>query len=404
MAPPIAVDSSQLTAAATLYETANSSASHSMKTLTGVLDAHWGCAGSDSAGASWAASYDPAAFQAIAAGNNLVNSFAKIHDLLGATATNHVNTEKANKQPPEPPGPDAPQLPPSTADTFKGAFGGDTDPPFGWSMVSSWLQGHTWPNGNPDKLRALASGWRAAATGLREASAATGTAWANLEDIASGEMPQALAQMDLVFTEVEAVADQYETLASACTDWAQQIEDAHRKILHILAGALGAGLIIGGVAGFFTAGAGTVAAAGAAGSAAGASIVTVLVAFDAAAAVAVGTTVAAGVAAAGVATDLQPLLAANPTQFNADSGGLNGDHKYVPPPKDLAGFPGARSVPKVGPRFRTRWKDGKGNLYEWDYQHGRVEKYTKNNKHLGEFDPVTGEQTKPPKAGRIPGR
>ncbi|WFR74801.1 hypothetical protein P9209_11265 [Prescottella defluvii] len=96
--------------------------------------------------------------------------------------------------------------------------------------------------------------------------------------------------MDLVFTDTEQVATRYESLAASCRDWADTIEDAHHKILAILAGALGAGLIIGGIAGFFTAGTGAAAAAGAAGSAAGASIVTVLVAFDTAAAVAVGAT------------------------------------------------------------------------------------------------------------------
>jgi hypothetical protein len=37
---------------------------------------------------------------------------------------------------------------------------------------------------------------------------------------------------------------------------------------------------------------------------------------------------------------------------------------------------------------------------EWDYQHGKVEKYNKKGKHQGEYDPNTGEQTKPPEPGR----
>lgn len=37
-----------------------------------------------------------------------------------------------------------------------------------------------------------------------------------------------------------------------------------------------------------------------------------------------------------------------------------------------------------------------GKIYEWDSQHGTVEVYDKTGrKHLGEFDSVTGEQTKP---------
>ena len=31
--------------------------------------------------------------------------------------------------------------------------------------------------------------------------------------------------------------------------------------------------------------------------------------------------------------------------------------------------------------------------YEWDSQHGTVEKYDKKGRHLGEFDPDTGKPT-----------
>ncbi|WP_083853525.1 colicin E3/pyocin S6 family cytotoxin [Synechococcus sp. PCC 6312] len=70
------------------------------------------------------------------------------------------------------------------------------------------------------------------------------------------------------------------------------------------------------------------------------------------------------------------------------------------PPKNLPAFPDTQRVkPKTsvqgGGHLRKRWKDDKGNIYEWDYQHGTVEKYDKKGKHQGEFDPITGEQTKP---------
>ncbi len=78
---------------------------------------------------------------------------------------------------------------------------------------------------------------------------------------------------------------------------------------------------------------------------------------------------------------------------------------HVPAPPNLPAFPDASPAkPKTpvqgGGGFRKRWKDSDGNIYEWDYQHGRVEKYNKNGKHIGEFNPVTGEQTKPAKKGR----
>ena len=71
---------------------------------------------------------------------------------------------------------------------------------------------------------------------------------------------------------------------------------------------------------------------------------------------------------------------------------------YIPPPRNLPAFPGAkRARPKAG---RARWVDDDGYIYEWDSQHGRVEKYDRRGNHLGEFDPNTGIQTKPPKKGR----
>ncbi|WP_434700139.1 colicin E3/pyocin S6 family cytotoxin [Pseudomonas sp. D1-1] len=77
-----------------------------------------------------------------------------------------------------------------------------------------------------------------------------------------------------------------------------------------------------------------------------------------------------------------------------------GDHKYYPSPLSLPAFADAKSAPlktsvRGGGKKRRRWKDRAGKIYEWDSQHGALEVYTKQGKHLGEFDFVTGEQTKP---------
>ncbi|WP_411389167.1 colicin E3/pyocin S6 family cytotoxin [Pseudomonas sp. MPB23] len=82
-----------------------------------------------------------------------------------------------------------------------------------------------------------------------------------------------------------------------------------------------------------------------------------------------------------------------------------GDHSYHPPPKRLTAFPDAvkaeaKTRVQGGGAIRKRWKDRKGRIYEWDSQHGAVEIYDKQGKHLGEFDAETGEQTKPAKPGR----
>lgn len=83
---------------------------------------------------------------------------------------------------------------------------------------------------------------------------------------------------------------------------------------------------------------------------------------------------------------------------------LNADHKYHVAPKGnppLPAFPDAKTAKKRTPvkgggSLRSRWKDPKGRIYEWDSQHGTVEIYDRSGRnHLGEFDPITGEQTKP---------
>ncbi|QFH51549.1 colicin E3/pyocin S6 family cytotoxin [Leclercia adecarboxylata] len=83
---------------------------------------------------------------------------------------------------------------------------------------------------------------------------------------------------------------------------------------------------------------------------------------------------------------------------------FNADHKYYTPPKGnpaLPAFPDAKKAQaktpvKGGGKLRNRWKDSSGRIYEWDSQHGTVEMYDRSGRnHLGEFNYVTGEQTKP---------
>ncbi|MGG7672413.1 colicin E3/pyocin S6 family cytotoxin [Pseudomonas sp. WC2] len=73
---------------------------------------------------------------------------------------------------------------------------------------------------------------------------------------------------------------------------------------------------------------------------------------------------------------------------------------YHQKPENLPAYPDARwATPKTpikgGGGLRPRWKDRDGVIYEWDFRHGAIEKYTKRGKHFGEFNHVTGEQTKP---------
>lgn len=74
-------------------------------------------------------------------------------------------------------------------------------------------------------------------------------------------------------------------------------------------------------------------------------------------------------------------------------------HGYHPAPNALPAYPNAKVAKRKtsvrgGGAKRKRWTIDSGKILEWDLQHGAVEMYDKRGRHLGEFDPNTGEQTK----------
>ncbi|WP_130910801.1 S-type pyocin domain-containing protein [Pseudomonas sp. Sample_9] len=97
--------------------------------------------------------------------------------------------------------------------------------------------------------------------------------------------------------------------------------------------------------------------------------------------------------------------------FPADSGvqplyvvlsrpALGGDIKYHRPPVSLPAYPDtypvkSKSSVQGGGGKRSRWKDKKGRIYEWDSKTGAIELYNKQGNHLGEFNHETGEQIDP---------
>ncbi len=79
------------------------------------------------------------------------------------------------------------------------------------------------------------------------------------------------------------------------------------------------------------------------------------------------------------------------------------DKSYVPAPKELPGFPDAKVAKGTTPYpggIRKRWKTPDKKILEWDYQHGEIELYDKKGKHLGAYDPNTGNIVKPAKDDR----
>ena len=96
------------------------------------------------------------------------------------------------------------------------------------------------------------------------------------------------------------------------------------------------------------------------------------------------------------------ILVGGESQVGDWKDGVLLNQKYHPNPKlvDITGISGLKPAkPKTpvqgGGKLRARWKDPDGKIYEWDSQHGELEKYDRRGKHLGAFDYKTGEQIKP---------
>jgi hypothetical protein len=84
-------------------------------------------------------------------------------------------------------------------------------------------------------------------------------------------------------------------------------------------------------------------------------------------------------------------------------------HGYHTPPttEKITGFSGLRSIKGMTPKqggtgFRKRWADAKNRkYYEWDSAEGELEVYlVSDGSHLGAFNHITGERTKPPNPKR----
>ena len=95
--------------------------------------------------------------------------------------------------------------------------------------------------------------------------------------------------------------------------------------------------------------------------------------------------------------EIQSLVDKLRQMYTKEFGANPGQVKH--PPSVPAAFPeltpARQKTPRPGGGLRARWKDADGNIYEWDYQHGGLEKYDKRGNHQGEYDPNTGQQTKP---------
>ena len=167
----LVIDRAGYDTAAEAFASANHVAALQYVSLVGRLDSCAAMAGDDSTSTEFAAAYDEAAAEAVAAYADLVPAFANLGRLTERSGANH-RAANANsiiagavvydgRSLPE--GDYASVLPA----TPPSSLGGDSP---SLSSEANWIldhiQGFVWPNADTDRLRSAAQAWRTAAEGV----------------------------------------------------------------------------------------------------------------------------------------------------------------------------------------------------------------------------------------------
>jgi hypothetical protein len=222
-------------------------------------------AGSDPAGSDWATSYDRVAGQTAQAIDDLERACVTVGGLLQQSGYNHARAEAhsdasgATAAPPDAttylPGPGSCIYVPSVS-------GGAIQPPEGWQWVANACAA-VWPDGDPDKLRALAGAWRQAGSSLDAGQQAVNDGIATIRTQRSPEVEQAQMVCRSLGSGITQLANACRTIADSCEALAAHIEKAHEELIGEIESFLiwTAGIEVGGaVVGAITFGIGEAAA------------------------------------------------------------------------------------------------------------------------------------------------
>lgn len=263
------IDGGSFDSAAEALFTGNGSAASHYNRLTGKLSVYGAMAGDDTTSEEFAKEYDVAAKDAVDAFNDVVDSFATLGVLTATTVENHRAANAAsvyNKPPPVYDGNGAlPAGGPLDVPEFSppSSLGGDNaDMPDFWNEIVDHLEGFAWPNANTGKLREAAGTWRDMAGDIDRLKTYPERAVNMFASNKSPEVPVATEALNEFKTAIGDVATEYRTIAQACDDYAQEVDD-HRDIikgiLRDLAIEAGVSIAAGAIVGLFTFGGGAVA-------------------------------------------------------------------------------------------------------------------------------------------------
>ncbi|WP_224276053.1 WXG100-like domain-containing protein [Nocardioides lacusdianchii] len=291
------VDSGGYDSAAEALDGGNHVLAGGYTTLTGKLGSYSAMAGDDISSEDFVKNYDSAAAEAVAAFSELTTAYGNLAVLTATSGANHreANRRSVYKKGGGPAGDDkAPQPEIVSIYTPPSSLGGDNaDVPEFWNLIVDHLQGWAWPSADTGKLREAASTWRSAAGTIDRAPSYASVASSQLGRQRSPEVAFATSALRELRTNSTDLAEQCRELATACDDYAEQVDKTRETIKDLvrdLAIEIGATAVISGIASFVTFGGAAVVGGGVATARAiscARRIITVLAALKAVRAIAV---------------------------------------------------------------------------------------------------------------------
>jgi hypothetical protein len=195
-----------------------------------------GMAGSDPAGASWAAAYDDAAAAAVATTQDVVNGCYRLAALLQQTGFNYSRAESDSTAG----GGDL--LIDSTAyadcSVHLGqpatASGGVLPSPAGWWLIEHAVS-RVWPGGDQARLRTAAASWSDAALSIGDAALYVQDALACVAAQVSPEVDDAITACRAMDRHLWELVAGYRDMARACSEFASYIDRTRSEVEHELA-------------------------------------------------------------------------------------------------------------------------------------------------------------------------
>ncbi len=172
-----------------------------------------------------------AAQLAISTSAKLTTACGRTRDLLVIGAHNHEVAEAAADHR-NLPTPTQPQLTvdPCLAENLSSAAGNGIPEPFGWSILEDAV-GAAWPDGHQDQLDAAKDAWHTASADFRTLAGNVSPAVDLLNNQQSPEIQTSVDTCNQRKTDFNALADACQSLGDACGEYANHLDEAHRKIL-----------------------------------------------------------------------------------------------------------------------------------------------------------------------------